>query len=61
MQLSHLVLRAEEPARLAKFYEALGLAFRTEQHGHGPKHVAAELSLGVLEIYPLRNGEPPTT
>jgi predicted enzyme related to lactoylglutathione lyase len=61
MQLSHLVLRAVEPERLAGFYEALGLAFHPEKHGNGPEHVSAELGVGVLEIYPLKEGQPPTT
>ncbi|WP_414694247.1 VOC family protein [Phenylobacterium sp.] len=61
MLLSHLVLRAREPKRLAAFYSALGLEFRDEQHGRGPKHVSAEVGAGVLEIYPLNEGQEPTT
>lgn len=60
MQLSHLVLRAQAPGRLAPFYEALGLRFRLEKHGRGPEHLAAEIGAGVLEIYPLRSGTTPT-
>jgi predicted enzyme related to lactoylglutathione lyase len=61
MQLSHLVLRATEPLRLAAFYEALGLKFHKERHGRGPEHVSAALGGGVLEIYPLSSGQQATT
>lgn len=61
MQLSHLVLRASDPERLAPFYEALGLSFRKEKHGRGPEHLAAELGSSVLEIYPLKAGQSSTT
>lgn len=50
--LSLLVLRAADPERLARFYSAFGLAFRTEKHGEGPLHWSCDLGGSVLEIYP---------
>ena len=50
--LSLLVLRAADPARTRRFYEALGLLFAEEQHGTGPVHHACVLGATVLEIYP---------
>lgn len=60
MQLSHLVIRAEEPQRLVPFYEALGFNFSREKHGRSPEHFAASLGTGVLEIYPLASGQTET-
>jgi lactoylglutathione lyase len=50
--LSLLVLRAANPAHLARFYNAFGLKFRIEQHGDGPIHHTCDLDGAVLEIYP---------
>jgi catechol 2,3-dioxygenase-like lactoylglutathione lyase family enzyme len=56
--LGLLVLRAQELRPVCEFYSALGLHFVREQHGNGPVHYAATLGTSVLEIYPLRLGEP---
>ena len=56
LALSLLVLRAANPARTRRFYEALGLRFANEQHGDGPLHCACVLGDTVLEIYPMREG-----
>jgi len=52
-KLDLLVLRARDPETLARFYSLLGLSFREEQHGSGPKHLGCDLGGTVLEIYPL--------
>jgi len=59
--LSLLVLRAVDPGRLARFYGAFGLSFRTEQHGNGPLHHACDLNGSVLEIYPASSASPRTS
>lgn len=58
--LSLLVLRAADPERLARFYSAFGLAFRTEKHGEGPLHWSCDLGGSVLEIYPASSRVPST-
>jgi catechol 2,3-dioxygenase-like lactoylglutathione lyase family enzyme len=51
--LSLLVIRSPDLDRCRRFYEALGLTFTEDQHGSGPRHLAAVLAGGtVLEIYP---------
>jgi lactoylglutathione lyase len=51
--LNLLVLRTHRLDHTRRFYEALGLRFVDEQHGDGPRHVAASLPSGlVLELYP---------
>jgi len=52
-RLSLLVLRADDPLKLAEFYSTLGLIFSAEQHGKGPLHYAADCAGIVIEIYPL--------
>jgi lactoylglutathione lyase len=56
--LTLIVLKTARPDQLKAFYQCLGIQFRTEQHGNGPVHFAAELAQTVLEIYPRTNGEP---
>jgi catechol 2,3-dioxygenase-like lactoylglutathione lyase family enzyme len=52
-----LVLRCADVERARKFYEALGLAFRAEQHGAGPLHYSATIGQTILELYPRRSAE----
>ncbi len=47
-----LVLYAESINRTVAFYESLGLRFKTEKHGDGPEHAAADFGGFVLEVYP---------
>lgn len=56
--LSLLVLRSAAPERLATFYTHLGITFEKHRHGSGPEHFSAGLNGLVLEIYPLKEGEP---
>jgi lactoylglutathione lyase len=59
--LNLLVLKAEDPDQLCRFYSGLGLRFIREQHGNGPVHHASELGGSVFEIYPRKPEEPSTT
>lgn len=59
--LNLLVLRAKDPARLARFYGAFGLSFVQEQHGNGPVHLTCELGDSVLEIYPYQESQGETS
>jgi hypothetical protein len=50
--LSLLVLRCSNVAASRRFYEAIGLTFREEQHEGGPAHWSCDLDGVVLELYP---------
>jgi lactoylglutathione lyase len=50
--LNLLVIRAKDPSRLVKFYQALGMRFSKERHGNGPEHYACKIDNAVFEIYP---------
>lgn len=56
MILNLIVLRSGKPEVLVRFYEALGLHFARERHGHGPDHFSCRTGQVVLEIYPDKNG-----
>lgn len=57
--LGLLVLRTADVDAARSFYEAVGLRFVEEQHGDGPRHLAAPLPSGVVvELYPAVDGEP---
>ncbi len=60
-QLDLIVIRARDPETLARFYALLGLTFKEEQHGSGPRHFACDLGGSVLEIYPLVRERQRTT
>src|SRR5450755_3978856 len=53
-----VVLRSEDPVRLASFYEGLGMRFEVERHGNGREHLASTGNGAVFEIYPRRRDEP---
>lgn len=59
-QLNLLVIRAADPRRLCRFYEALGFEFVEEQHGSSPIHHASKQDDWVFEIYPRQEHEPAT-
>lgn len=46
-----LVLYADDPVATRRFYEMIGLTFRTERHGKGPEHAVHDFGGFVLEIY----------
>jgi len=53
-ELRLVVIRTLEVERLAAFYRCVGIQFAEEQHGTGSRHLAAELSDAVVEIYPAK-------
>ncbi|MFF5212745.1 VOC family protein [Streptosporangium sp. NPDC000396] len=53
MRANLLVIYSSRIEDCRDFYGSLGLDFRAEQHGNGPRHYAAVLPDGlVVEIYP---------
>src|SRR5262249_16614966 len=54
-----VVIRVSDLQRALGFYEVLGLRFSEEQHGDGPKHLAAEVGDVIFEMYPLETGRQP--
>jgi lactoylglutathione lyase len=56
-----VVLRSPDIHRAAKFYRELGLLFTLERHGNGPEHFTSSVNGFVFEIYPLKDGQTPTT
>jgi predicted enzyme related to lactoylglutathione lyase len=52
IRLNLIVIRSGDLEASKEFYAMLGLTFRCEQHGQGPKHYAAELGQTVFEVYP---------
>ena len=60
LQIGLLTIRATDVERTLGFYEALGLRFVRESHAGGPVHHASHCDGFVFEIYPLRQGDPPT-
>jgi lactoylglutathione lyase len=60
LTLNLVVVRASDPERTVRFYEALGLTFERHRHGSGPAHYSAEIGSVVFEIYPT-HGPAETT
>ena len=52
-----LVLKTRNVTAMVAFYELFGLTFTEEQHGRGPRHFSAPLGDGIVEIYPLPDGQ----
>lgn len=62
IRVTLLVLYTPQLEECRNFYARLGLAFTTEQHGHGPEHFAAVLADGtVFELYPSTPGRQTNT
>ncbi len=57
MQIKLIVIRTNEPEKLANFYSLLGLVFEYHQHGNSPFHYSAVIGETVLEIYPLAKNQ----
>ena len=53
MHLNLLVIKTNNPEKLASQYENLGLTFTHHQHGKGPWHYSTQIGSTVFEIYPL--------
>jgi predicted enzyme related to lactoylglutathione lyase len=60
-RLNLVVIRSTDIEAAVHFYEVLGLRFTCHSHASGPRHYASEDPGCVFEIYPLRQGEAPTT
>lgn len=60
-RLNLLVLRSSDLEAARGFYEQLGLPFVLHQHRGGLPHYASEQPSFTLELYPLTEGQPPTT
>jgi lactoylglutathione lyase len=59
--LNLIVIRSSDLDRANRFYGTMGLEFTSHAHGKGPIHLACELGQQVFEIYPLGEGDLPTT
>lgn len=56
VMLSLVVVRVADLLVSRRFYEQLGLAFRSEQHGRGPEHLSTAIGGTVVELYPIGSG-----
>lgn len=50
--ISYIVLKCVDLPRTLRFYESLGLTFKTEHHGQGPAHHSTQIGGMTLELYP---------
>ncbi|TAE75159.1 MAG: glyoxalase/bleomycin resistance/extradiol dioxygenase family protein [Bacteroidetes bacterium] len=57
MELKLLVIRANEPEKIANFFSILGITFDYHKHGNSPLHYSATLGQVILEIYPLAKNQ----
>jgi predicted enzyme related to lactoylglutathione lyase len=57
MEIRLIVIRTNEPKRLADFYNLLGLTFDYHKHGNSPMHYSSKIGSMVLEIYPLAKNQ----
>lgn len=57
MTINLLVIRTDDPKKLAEFYGLLGIAFEYHKHGQSPYHYSAKIGDTVLEIYPLTKNQ----
>jgi lactoylglutathione lyase len=53
--LNLVVIYSRDVEAAKEFYGCLGMTFKPENHGSGPRHYAAELGTTVFEIYPCRS------
>jgi lactoylglutathione lyase len=56
-QLKLIVIRTMELDQLMEFYGCIGIQFKEERHGSGPRHFATDFNGMVFEIYPAKNPE----
>lgn len=57
MELKLLVIRTNEPEKIAQFYKMLGLTFDYHKHGSSPFHFSTTIGKTILEIYPLAKNQ----
>lgn len=55
--LNLIVIRSTQVEVVAAFYRCLGIEFRDEQHGKGPRHLSADLGGTIFEIYLAKNAD----
>lgn len=55
------VIRSNDLDQAAMFYGELGLELIKHRHGRGPEHLAHESGGHVFEVYPLADGQTPTS
>ncbi|RYU97006.1 VOC family protein [Emticicia agri] len=60
MKVKLIVIRTQDPKRLADFYSLLGLSFGYHKHGKSPYHYSADIDGLIFEIYPLANNQTET-
>jgi predicted enzyme related to lactoylglutathione lyase len=53
--LNLIVIRFGNLEKACRFYEALGIQLRPEQHGSGPPHFSAQFGDVTFELHPLGN------
>src|SRR5579883_2095912 len=59
-RLNLIVIRVADIERSARLFGTLGLHFKNEQHGKGPKHFSATIDGITLELYPLQSKQQAT-
>ncbi len=52
--LNLIVLKVADIEVSVRFYEALGMTFKREQHGEGPVHFSGSAGSVLLELYPSK-------
>lgn len=57
MEIRLIVVRTNDPKRLADFYSLLSLKFDYHKHGNSPMHYSVTIGGLVLEIYPLSKSQ----
>jgi lactoylglutathione lyase len=57
-KLASLVLFSAHPERTGAFYRAIGLPLEAEDHGDGPRHLAADVAGVHLAVYQADPAQP---
>jgi lactoylglutathione lyase len=60
MEIRLIVIRTNDPNRLAEFYSLFGLTFDYHRHNNSPLHYSTKVGNLVLEIYPLAKNQTET-
>lgn len=60
MRPTLLTVRSKDLRRAEQFYGVLGVVFARHAHG-GPEHLCSESGGMVFEVYPLAEGQLPTS
>ena len=57
IEVTLIVIRTDNPEKLAEFYTWLGLTFEYHKHGNSPFHYSVVIGSLTLEIYPLTKSQ----